>query len=87
MVVIVKTKLLGFVKLPLFVQLIVAGLPALLVGVNVNVAEGDPVDKVTVVGLNVPLVVEAGVIVVEDAVPPEGVNVTVKLEEVEPIVS
>ena len=45
---------------------------------NVNVADGDPVDKLTVVGLNVPATVDAGVIVVVDAVPPEGVNVTVK---------
>ena len=70
--------MLGFVKLALLVTDKVDGDPEVVVGVNVNVAEGLPVDKLTVVGLNVPATVEAGVIVVVEAVPPEGVNVTVK---------
>jgi hypothetical protein len=47
----------------------------------VNVAEGLPVESVTVVGLKLPAMVECGVMTAPALVPPLGVRVTVKLVE------
>jgi YbbR domain-containing protein len=69
---------------PEFVVEIVAVPPA--EAVKVNVTDGVPVERVTVVGEKLPLNVDAGVITVELAVPPDGVSVTVKLDEGEPTV-
>lgn len=68
----------GLDRLPLFVTLIV--LTPADAGVYVNVAEGVPVLRLTVDGVKVPPPPPLlGVIVVLEAVPPEGVSVTVKL--------
>lgn len=73
----------GLDRLPLFVTLIV--LTPDDAGVYVNVAEGVPVLRLTVDGVNVPPPPpSAGVIVVLEAVPPEGVSVTVKLLDAAP---
>lgn len=75
----------GFVSDPLFVVEIVfvPELPA----VYVNVAEGVPVDKLTVDGVNdPPPLLSLSVIVTPEFVPPLGVNVTVKLLDAVPTV-
>lgn len=75
----------GFDNDPLFVVEIV--LVPVDPAVYVNVAEGVPVDRLTVDGVNdPPPLLSLGVMVTPEFVPPDGVKVTVKFEDAEPTV-
>jgi hypothetical protein len=71
----------GSIRPPLFVVDSVPGEPIREVGVNVNVAEGAPVDRVTVDGENVPAIVISGVMTTPLDKLPYGVSATVKLDD------